>query len=101
MRAAGQQPDPSNWGAEYMPPFLERALMFSTDGFLWIRRTGPAGQPPTYDVIDRAGNLVEKVVLQNRSRLVGFGKGVVYVARHDDDDLQYLQKYTFAIPSRP
>jgi hypothetical protein len=101
MEPAGQQPDPSTWGGEYMPPFLERALMFSNDGFLWIRRTGPRGQPPTYDVIDRAGNLVQKVVLQNRSRLVGFGKGVVYLARHDDDDLQYLQKYTVAIPNRP
>jgi hypothetical protein len=98
MEPGGQQPDPSNWGGEYMPPFLERALMFSNDGFLWVRRTGPPGQRPTYDVIDRAGNLVQKVVLEKRSHLVGFGNGVVYVARHDNDDLQYLQKYRFAIP---
>ena len=91
----GGQQDPAVWGGDYMPPFLERALMFSNDGHLWIRRTGPPDQPPTFDVIDRAGNLVQKVVLPKRSRLVGFGNGAVYIARLDQDDLQYLQKYKF------
>ena len=89
----GGQQDPAVWGGDYMPPFLERALMFSNDGYLWVRRTGPADQPPTFDVIDRAGNLVQRVVLPKRSRLVGFGNGAVYIARVDQDDLQYLQKY--------
>ena len=84
-----------------MPPFLERALMFSNDGFLWIRRTGPPGQPPTYDVIDRAGDLVQKVVLEKGSRLVGFGNGVVYIARVDQDGLQYLQKHKLTMQDRP
>ena len=94
----GGQTTPAEWGGEYMPPFLERALMFSNDGFLWIRRTGPAGQPATYDVIDRAGNPVQKVVLEKGSHLVGFGNGVVYIARVDQDGLQYLQKFKFAMP---
>ena len=81
-----------------MPPFLGQALKFSNDGLLWIRRTGPAGQPPTYDVIDRAGKLVQKVVLPKGSRVVGFGNGVVYTARVDSDGLEYLQKHRFAIP---
>jgi hypothetical protein len=99
MEPGGQEGDPPDWGGEYMPPFLgPSALFFSSDGYLWIRRTGPPGQPPTFDVIDRAGNLVQKVVLQKRSHLVGFGNGVVYVARHDDDDLQYLQKYRLDRP---
>jgi len=93
----GGQTTPAEWGGEYMPPFLERALMFSNDGFLWIRRTGPAGQPATYDVIDRAGNPVQKVVLEKGSHLVGFGNGVVYIARVDQDGLQYLQKFKFAM----
>ena len=101
MEPGGQAGDPPVWGGEFMPPFLERALMFSHDGFLWIRRTGPAGQPPTFDVIDRAGNLVQKVALPKRSRLVGFGNGAVYIARLDDDDLQYLQKHKVTIPERP
>ena len=98
---AGQTQDPEVWGGEYMPPFLQTALGFANDGYLWIQRTGPAGQPPTFDVIDRAGNLAQKVVLPKRSRLVGFGNGAVYVVRLDEDDLQYLQKYRFAMPERP
>lgn len=98
---AGQQQDPEVWGGDYMPPFLTQALNFSNEGYLWIRRTGPAGQPPTFDVIDRAGKLVQKVVLPKRSRLVGFGNGAVYTVRLDEDDLQYLQKHKFSMPDRP
>ena len=98
---AGQTQDPEVWGGEYMPPFLQQALSFSNEGYLWIRRTGPAGQPPTFDVIDRSGKLVQKVVLPKRSRLVGFGNGAVYIVRLDEDDLQYLQKHKFTMPDRP
>ena len=95
--------DPENWGDEYMPPFLQNqnTVQFSNDGFLWVQRTGPAGQPPTYDVIDRAGNLVQKVVLPKKARLLGFGNGAVYIARVDEDDLQYIQKHRFVMPERP
>ena len=95
--------DPENWGGEYMPQFLQvqNTLQFSNDGFLWVQRTGPAGQPPTYDVIDRAGNLVQKVVLPKKARLLGFGNGTVYIARVDEDDLQYLQRHRFVMPERP
>jgi hypothetical protein len=95
--------DPESWGGEYMPPFLptQNTLMFSNEGYLWIQRTGPAGQPPTWDVIDRAGNVVQRVVLPKKARLLGFGRGAVYVARVDEDDLQYIQKYAFAMPERP
>jgi hypothetical protein len=103
MGPAGQQEDPEVWGGEFMPPFLpvNNTLTFSNDGYLWVQRTGPAGQPPTFDVIDRAGNLALKVVLPKRSRLVGFGNGTVYIARFDEDDLLYLQKHRFTMPDRP
>jgi hypothetical protein len=95
--------DPESWGGEYMPPFLSgtNTLSFSNDGYLWVQRTGPAGQPPTFDVIDRAGNLALKVVLPKKSRLLGFGNGAVYIARVDEDDLQYLQRHRFVMPERP
>ena len=95
--------DPEEWGGEFMPPFLTGTnnVLFSTDGYLWIARTGPAGQPPTYDIVDRGGNVVQRVILPKRHRLLGFGNGAVYVARLDEDDLQYLQKYRFTMPDRP
>ena len=95
--------DPETWGGEYMPPFLQGTnnVVFSNDGYLWVSRTGPAGQPPTYDLIDRAGNVAQRVVLPKKARLLGFGNGSVYVARVDEDDLQYLTKYRFTMPERP
>ena len=101
---AGAVQDPETWGGEFMPPFLpntQNVAMFSNDGFLWVQRTGPAGQPPTFDVIDRGGNLVQRVVLPKRARLVGFGNNAVFAVRLDEDDLQYLQKHRFAMADRP
>ena len=95
--------DPEDWGGEFMPPFLNSTnnVVFSNDGYLWIARTGPAGQPPTYDIIDRGGNVVQRVVLPKRHRLLGFGNNAVYVARLDEDDLQYLQKHALPTTARP
>ena len=92
--------DPAEW-PEYMPPFLSGAVSFAEDGTLWVRRTTPAGEPPTFDVIDGSGRVVQRVILPKKARLVGFGNGTVYVARVDEDDLQYLQRYRFSVPDRP
>ncbi|HEV8197941.1 MAG TPA: hypothetical protein VGP87_14945 [Gemmatimonadales bacterium] len=81
--------------SETMPPFTGRGAVLATpEGEAWVLRTRSAGDKvPTYDVFDRTGALVKKVMLNPSSRVVGFGKGTVYVARIDDDDLQYLQRY--------
>jgi hypothetical protein len=80
---------------ETMPPFTGRGSVLATpDGEVWVLRTRPASDKiPTYDVFDGTGALVKKVSLNPSSRVVGFGKGTVYVVRTDDDDLQYLQRY--------
>lgn len=44
------------------------------------------------------GRLVLKVRLQPRSRVIGFGKGSVYVVRRDDEDLEYLERYRLPAP---
>jgi hypothetical protein len=90
--------EPSEW-PEYLPPFLPQAVTFASDGMLWVRRTTPADDPPTYDVVDPSGRVTMRVKLAPRSRVVGFGNGTVYVARSDEDDLQYLQR--FRLPASP
>ncbi|MFN8583610.1 MAG: hypothetical protein U0163_21860, partial [Gemmatimonadaceae bacterium] len=55
-----------------MPPFLQDPALVAPNGQLWVRRTGKAGDPPTYDVIDGAGKLVQKVVCPQKSRVIGF-----------------------------
>jgi hypothetical protein len=44
-------------------------------------------------VFDQQGRKIAEVTLRPRSRVVGFGQGTVYVARSDEDDLQYLERY--------
>lgn len=93
-----QLPDPEF--AETKPPydagpgFAGGAVLVAPEGEVWVLRTRPAGdKTPTYDVFDRTGALIKKVSLNPSSRVVGFGKGVVYVARSDEDDLVYLQRF--------
>jgi hypothetical protein len=89
-------PEPDNW-PDVLPPFLRAAPVFASDGMLWVKRTVPADAPASYDVIDRTGSLVHRVILPPRTRLLGFGKGTVYLVRVDEDDLQYVQRYKLAL----
>jgi hypothetical protein len=93
VRPVRQIKDPESW-PEYLPPFLDRSLKFAPDGKLWVRRTGPAGSRPAYDVIDPQARVIQQIVLPAHTRLVGFGSnGAIYVARLDEDDLEHLQRY--------
>lgn len=77
---------------EYKGAFT--SVTSAPDGKLWIQRTSPASQKgTTYDVLDANGRLVSKVMIPERTRLIGFGKGTIYLVRFDEDDLQYLQRY--------
>lgn len=83
----------SDW-PEYLPPFLANAAQVAPNGQLWVLQAAASDDtPPTYDVFDATGKLTGRVVLPKRSRVVGFGSAAVYVARADEDDLQYLQRY--------
>jgi len=79
-----------------MPPFTERdAVQVTPEGEIWVLRTrAAADRTPTYDIFSNTGQLVGKATLKPNSMVVGFGTGVVYVARQDpEDDLRYLEKY--------
>ena len=92
VRPGHKEPEPK-W-PDYLPPFLRNALKFAPDGKLWVRRTGPAGTPFTYDIIDAAGRVAQRVVLPKHTQLMGFGaNGAIYLVRTDDDGLEYLQRY--------
>ena len=70
------------------------AVQITPEGEVWVERTRKASdRTPRYDVFDQTGRLKGQVRLRPGSRVVGFGKGVVYVVRMDDDDLQYLERF--------
>lgn len=84
---------PVEW-PDHKPPFLAGAAAVAPDGRLWVLKTRPHDDPvPVYDVFDGGGRLVERIALPPRTRLAGFGRGVVYLARTDADDLQWLGRY--------
>lgn len=75
------------------PAFPANGAAVSPDGTLWVERYGPAGTPRVFDVFAADAKLVARVALPDGRRLVGFGKGVVYLAWNDEFDLQYLERY--------
>lgn len=92
--AAPQTPD-SDFPAT-MPPFSgQNAVLVSPDGEIWVLRTRPASdKAPKYDIFNGAGQRIGQATLKPNSAVVGFGSGVVYVARQDpEDDLRYLEMY--------
>ena len=92
-RAPAGADDNIEWPAT-KPPFPSNAVRITPEGELWLLRTRPASDPiPSYDVFDAQGKLVRRVTLPRDTRLVAFGKGTVYLARKDADDLEYLQRY--------
>jgi len=88
----GPQVKDDDW-PEVKPPFPPSAVSVTPDGEAWVRRHVPAPGQPEYDVFDDMGRRLRTVVLPQSSEVVGFGAGVVYVARTDEYDLLWLEKY--------
>lgn len=78
---------------DFLPAFLPDALTFAPDGRLWVQRTTSAGSATRYDVFDRSAQLALRVLLPPGSRVVGFGRGHVYVVHKDANDLQFIQRF--------
>jgi hypothetical protein len=88
--------EPAAWPAQKSPfENSAHAVLASPNGEIWVRKQLPyTERKPAYDVIGGGGELAERVVLPERSFVVGFGRsGVVYVVRKDESDLQYLQRF--------
>ena len=66
---------------DYKPPFFANSTRADAEGNVWIRtiptRAIPGG--PVYDVINRQGELVERVQVPEGRTILGFGPGIVYL----------------------
>jgi len=82
---------------EVMPAFTgTRAVLATPTGELWVRRAQPATASGTlYDVFDARGRRLRQVTLEGDRVVLGFGPGAVFVARTDEDDLQWIERYLY------
>ncbi len=78
-----------------MPAFIASSVRATPEGEIWIGRSFAHNAPTRrYDVFDATGRLVSVVTLRRDRTVVGFGDGIVLVARTDPDDhLVYLESY--------
>ena len=74
---------------DYRPPFTGGAARGDADGNLWVRTTatrpGAVAAGPIYDVINRQGELIDRIQVPAGRSIIGFGKGgVVYLLARDE-----------------
>jgi hypothetical protein len=90
--AAAAAPEPT-WPAT-KSPFGTGSVWVAPNGQVWVQRQTPAAErAPLFDVFDAQGKHSGQVKLPPRTRLLAFGAKGLYLARNDDDDLQYIQHH--------
>ena len=75
---------------DYKPPFFAGAVRADTDDNLWIRTIPTKGVTGgvVHDVVNRRGEIVDRVLVPTGRNVVGFGRGgVVYVTVRDGDSI--------------
>ena len=77
---------------DYRPPFRQAAVRADADGHLWIRTTKMVDGRPVYDIVDRDGQLIDRVQLPAFRTIAGFGPGVVYMGVRDDAGVMHVEK---------
>lgn len=75
------------------PAFVSNGVYVTPEGDIWVRRHVPAGEPPMIDVFGEDANLKARLRLPEGRRIVGFGRGTLYLIRTDEDGLQWLERY--------
>jgi hypothetical protein len=77
---------PANELPDYKPPFFAGSVRADMEGNVWVRTipTAAIAGGPVYDVINRKGELVERVQIPNARTIVGFGpNGAVYLVNRE------------------
>ena len=91
-RPPGMDADSFEW-PETKPAFSARDAQVDFAGRVWVRRNTKAGEPPLYDVFDHEGRRSGQVEFPPGRSLVGFSRGYVYLARTDELDFNWLERY--------
>lgn len=75
------------------PPFIARFTLVTPEGRIWVQRSVADGAEPMYDELDERGQVARHYVAPKGARVVGFGKGTVYLTQPDEDDLLHLLRF--------
>jgi hypothetical protein len=85
--------EPEQWQTQ-KPPLAGTVILVDSRNRAWVpvlRRGNDPGE--RFDLLDADGKLLETIVLPKDVTLIGFGRGVVYTQRKDDDELLWLQRH--------
>ena len=86
--------EPASWPAQ-KPAY--NTLLVAPDGFVWVAQSQPTGSKrAAFDILDGTGARRAQVMMPAGERMVALGRGAVYTVRVDEDELQYVRKYTVA-----
>lgn len=77
---------------DYKPAFQPGSTRADADGNLWIRTSQNVNAIPVYNVINRRGELIDRVQLPANRVLVGFGSGGVAYLAVRDGTIAHLEK---------
>ncbi len=77
---------PPNELPDYKPPFFAGSIRADNEGNVWVRTipTSAVAGGPVYDVINRKGELIDRVQIPSGRTIIGFGpNGAVYLVNRD------------------
>jgi len=77
---------------DYRPVFRQGSVRADAEGNLWIRTNKMVNGRPVYDVVDRSGQLTDRVQLPAFRTIAGFGPGVVYLGVRDSSGVSHLER---------
>jgi hypothetical protein len=79
---------------EFVPAFMNDAMMGLTDGRVAIARMPTVAEPePSYDIVDRRGALVGRITVEPRQRIAAFGAKHFYVVTKDEMDVERVSRH--------
>ncbi|MDX2206285.1 MAG: hypothetical protein SFU57_01455 [Gemmatimonadales bacterium] len=80
---------------KHKPAFVPGSVILDDQSRAWVRRQVPFGASMgEWDIFDGSAKYVKTVRLSTRKRILAVTARFIYVARTDDDDVQWLEAYS-------
>ncbi|HYV96348.1 MAG TPA: hypothetical protein VE967_02710 [Gemmatimonadaceae bacterium] len=77
---------------EYVPAFVRGDVRGDAEGNVWIRTSTKIKDRPVYDVVNRKGELFDRVQLPAFRVIAGFAPGVVFMAVQDSSNVVRIER---------